>query len=70
MNLINLNVDISKLYVDFGGTYNFQGDEILSATLDIAGIFDPFGIADGLNAALQMNNGDVGRRSSRWARWS
>ena len=44
--------------MDFGGTYNFQGDEILSATLDIAGIFDPFGIADGLNAALQLNNGD------------
>ena len=58
-DLINLNVDISKLNVDFGGTYNFQGDEILSATLDIAGIFDPSGIADGLNAALQWNNGDV-----------
>ena len=45
--------------MNFGGTYNFQGDEILSATLDIAGIFDPYGIADGLNAALQWNNGDV-----------
>ena len=54
-----MNVDISKLNVNFGGTYNFQGDEILSATLDIAGIFDPYGIADGLNAALQWNNGDV-----------
>ena len=58
-DLINLNVDISKLNVNFGGSYNFQGDEILSATLDIAGIFDPYGIADGLNAALQLNNGDV-----------
>lgn len=58
-DLINIHVDISKLNVDFGGTYNFQGDEILSATLDIAGIFDPSGIADGLNAALQWNNGDV-----------
>ena len=58
-DLINLNVNISNLNVDFGGTYNFQGDEILSASLDIAGIFDPSGVADGLNAALQWNNGDV-----------
>ncbi len=58
-DLINLNADISNLNVDFGGSYNFQGDEILSATLDIVGIFDPYGIADGLNAALQWNNGDV-----------
>ena len=58
-DLINLNVDVSKLNVDFGGSYNFQGDEILGATLDIAGIFDPSGVADGLNAALQWNNGDV-----------
>ena len=59
-DLINLNVDISKLNVDFGGTYNFQGDEILSATLDIVGIFDPSGVADGANALLQWNNGDIG----------
>ena len=58
-DLINLNVNISNLNVDFGGTYNFQGDEILSASLDIAGIFDPSGVADGLNAALQWDNGDV-----------
>ena len=58
-DLINLNVNISNLNVDFGGTYNFQGDEILGATLDIAGIFDPSGVADGLNAVLQWDNGDV-----------
>ena len=58
-DLINLNVNISNLNVDFGGTYNFQGDEILSASLDIAGIFDPLGVADGLNAVLQWDNGDV-----------
>ncbi|MCR5049906.1 MAG: toxin C-terminal domain-containing protein [Paludibacteraceae bacterium] len=58
-DLINLSVDISSLNVDFGGNYNFQGDEILSATLDIAGIFDPIGVADGLNAMLQYNNGDI-----------
>ena len=59
-DLIDVSVNISKLNIDFGGTYDFQGDEILSAALDIVGIFDPSGIADGLNAALQWNNGDKG----------
>ena len=47
-DLINLNVNISKLNVDFRGNYDLQGDEILSATLDLAGIFDPSGVADDL----------------------
>ncbi len=59
-DLINLNVNISNLNVDFRGNYTLQGDEILSAALDLAGIFDPSGVADGLNVMLQWNNGDIG----------
>ena len=33
---VTIKTDLINLNVDFGGTYNFQGDEILSATLDIA----------------------------------
>ena len=57
-DLIDVSVNVSKLNIDFGGTYDFQGDEILSAALDIVGIFDPSGIADGINVALQLKNGD------------
>ena len=39
---ITVNVDYN-----FGGNYTLQGDEVVSATLDLAGIFDPSGICDG-----------------------
>ena len=57
-DLVDINVDVSSLGVDFGGNYTLQGDEILSAALDLAGIVDPTGIADGANAVLQAKNGD------------
>lgn len=38
---------ISNINVDFSGNYTLQGDEILSVALDLAGIFDPSGVADG-----------------------
>ncbi|MGB3467791.1 MAG: polymorphic toxin-type HINT domain-containing protein [Cyclobacteriaceae bacterium] len=50
--------DISGLGVDFGGNYKLDGDDILIAALDIIGIVDPTGVADGLNAVIQFKKGD------------
>ena len=57
-NLIDISVDASSLGIDFGGNYTIQGEDVLSAGLDIVGIIDPTGVADGLNAGLQAKNGD------------
>ena len=59
-DLVDINVDVSSLGVDFGGNYTLQGDEILSAALDLAGIVDPTGIADGANAVLQAEKKEWG----------
>jgi len=56
-DLINKTFDVSKLGVDFGGNFTLQGDEILSAALDLAGIVDPSPICDGLNTYLQLKQG-------------
>jgi RHS repeat-associated protein len=58
--LIDINVDASSLGIDFGGNYTLQGDEILSAALDIVGIFDPTGIADATAAGLAADKGNWG----------
>ncbi len=57
-NLIDIDVDASSLGIDFGGNYTLNGEDVLSAGLDIVGIVDPTGVADGLNAGLQAKNGD------------
>jgi RHS repeat-associated protein len=57
-DLIDIKVNASSLGVDFGGKYTLQGESIVSAGLDIVGILDPTGVADGLNAGLQAKNGD------------
>ncbi len=57
-DLIDISVNASSLGVDFGGNYTLQGEDVLSAGLDIVGILDPTGVADGLNAGLQAKNGD------------
>ena len=59
-NLINTELDLSRLGLDWGGKYNLHGDDVLSAGLDIVGIFDPTGVADGLNAYIQAKNGHWG----------
>ena len=59
-DLIDIDVNASSLGVDFGGTYTLQGDDILGAALDIVGIFDPTGIADGIAAKLSADKGDWG----------
>ena len=57
-DLIDISVNASSLGVDFGGNYTLDGEAVVSAGLDIVGIVDPSGIADGLNASLQAKNGD------------
>jgi RHS repeat-associated protein len=57
-DLIDIDVNAGSLVGDLGGNYSLQGDDILSAGLDIVGVVDPTGIADGLNAGLQAKNGD------------
>ena len=57
-DLIDFEVNASSLGIDWGGQYTLDGEDALSAGLDIVGIFDPSGIADGVNAALQAKNGD------------
>jgi RHS repeat-associated protein len=56
-DLVDITVDASGLGVDFGGNYSLGGSDIVHAGLDIAGVFDPTGIADGANAALYASEG-------------
>ena len=57
-NLIDIRVNATSLGIDFGGAYTLEGEKILSAALDIVGIFDTTGVADGLNATLAAKNGE------------
>lgn len=59
-DLIDINLDVSSLGADFGGSYTLEGEAVLSAGLDLVGIVDPTGVADGLNAGMQAKNGDWG----------
>lgn len=57
-DLIDIEADASFLGIDWGGNYQLQGEEVVSAALDIVGIVDPTGAADLANTALQAKNGD------------
>ena len=57
-NLINTELDLSRLGLDWGGKYNLHGDDVLSAGLDIVGIFDPTGVADITNCGLHLGHGN------------
>jgi len=57
-DLINVTVNASSLGADFKGNYTLEGEDVLSAGLDIVGVFDPSGIADGLNVGLQAKKGN------------
>ena len=59
-DLIDIKVNASSLGINWGGNYTLQGEEVLSSALDIVGILDPTGIADGTNTALQIKNKDWG----------
>ncbi len=56
-DLIDFSVNVSSLGIDWGGQYVLQGEELLSAALDIAGVFDPSGACDALNASLYAKKG-------------
>ncbi len=55
-DLVNLDVSVASLGIDFGGNYSLSGNDLLSAALDLAGFVDPTGIADGANAVLQAKD--------------
>lgn len=57
-DLIDIHIDASSLGVDWGGQYTLDGETVLSAALDIVGIFDPTGVADAINAGIQAKNGE------------
>lgn len=57
-DLVDKSFDAGKIGIDWGGELTFEGDELLSAALDIAGVVDPRGVADLANAGLQLQNGE------------
>ena len=57
-DIINLTVNVSGLGVNWNGNRILNGNEVLSAALDIAGIFDPSGLADAANTVLLASRGD------------
>jgi len=57
-DMIDIKVNASSLGINFGGNHVLQGEDVLSAGLDIVGVFDPTGVADGLGATLAAKNGD------------
>ena len=59
-DLIDISIDASSLVGDLGGNYTFEGNDILTAALDIVGIFDPTGVADVAAASLEAKQGNWG----------
>ena len=57
-DLIDTEVDVSSLGIDFGGEYTLSGDDVVITALDIVGVFDPSPISDGLSASLSAKKGD------------
>lgn len=57
-DMIDIKVNASSLGINFGGNHVLQGEDILSAGLDIVGVVDPTGVADALGASLSAKNGD------------
>ena len=54
-------VDIAiNVECDFGGNYTIQGEDVVSAALDLAGVVDPTGVCDGANASLLAKNKEWG----------
>ena len=57
-DLIDKTFSVSSLGIDWKGNYTLEGEDLLSAGLDLVGIIDPTGVADAANAALQFRGGD------------
>ena len=56
-DLVDFTISVDQ---DFGGNFTLQGEEVVSATLNLVGIFDPTGVCDATNAILQAKNGECG----------
>ena len=57
-DLIDREFSVASLGLDWKGNYTLEGEDLLSAGLDLVGIIDPTGVADAANAALQFRGGD------------
>ena len=57
--LVDLSFNLGNLGIDWNGQHTLDGDKYLSAALDIAGVFDPTGLADIANAGFQYREGDM-----------
>jgi hypothetical protein len=57
-DMIDIKVNASSLGINFGGNHVLQGEDVLSAGLDIVGVFDVSGISDGFGAGLAWKKGD------------
>ena len=57
-NLIDKKFSVASLGIDWKGNYTLEGNDLLSAGLDLVGIADPTGVADLANASLQYKSGD------------
>jgi len=59
-DLVDIDVNAGGIVGDLGGNYTFEGDDILVAGLDIAGVVDPAGIADVAAAGIEAKKGNYG----------
>ena len=57
-DIIDIKVNAGEILGDIGGNYTLVGDDVLVAALDIAGIFEPTGIADAASGTIEMKNGN------------
>ena len=57
-NLIDKKFSVASLGIDWKGNYTLEGNDLLSAGLDLVGIADPTGVADLANASVQYKSGD------------
>jgi RHS repeat-associated protein len=59
-DLVDIDINAGSIVGDIGGNYSFEGDDILVAGLDIAGVLDPTGVADVAAASIEAKNGNYG----------
>lgn len=57
-DLVNWTFSVSRLGIDWKGNHTVEGKGVVGAALDIAGIVDPSGVADIMNAGLQIADHD------------
>ncbi|MGL5234450.1 MAG: RHS repeat-associated core domain-containing protein, partial [Empedobacter falsenii] len=57
-DLIDISVNAGSIVGDLGGNYTLNGADVLTAALDIVGVFDPTGAADVAAASLEASQGN------------